>query len=65
MRASKKGGETTGPNPSDRGKSGAKGYIVVDRADLPLAVIPAEVIHHSHMTQTTVVECSPFDSATA
>jgi transposase len=34
-----KGGEQTGPNPTDRGKAGSKRHIVVDRQGLPLAVL--------------------------
>jgi transposase len=34
----KKGGEETGPNPTDRSKAGAKRHVVVDRAGIPLAV---------------------------
>ena len=37
MRA-KKGGEQTGPNPTDRGKAGSKYQLVADRNGLPLAV---------------------------
>ena len=34
-----KGGEQTGPNPTDRGKAGSKRHLVVDRQGLPLAVL--------------------------
>ena len=34
-----KRGESTGPNPTDRGKSGAKRHLVVDQQGLPLAVL--------------------------
>lgn len=33
-----KGGEQTGPNPTDRGKAGSKYHLVVDRTGVPLAV---------------------------
>lgn len=33
------GGEASGPNPTDRGKSGTKRHLVVERGGLPLAVI--------------------------
>ena len=36
--ARQKGGEATGPNPTDRGKAGTKRHVVVDRAGIPLAV---------------------------
>src|ERR687893_625025 len=32
------GGENTGPNPTDRGKSGWKRHLLVDRSGVPLAV---------------------------
>jgi transposase len=37
-RPGQKGGEQTGPNPVDRGKSGSKYHLVVDRHGIPLAV---------------------------
>jgi transposase len=36
--AGKKGGEVTGPNPTDRGKAGSKQHLLVDRRGLPLAL---------------------------
>jgi hypothetical protein len=32
------GGALTGPNPTDRGKSGFKYHLLVDRCGIPLAV---------------------------
>ena len=37
-RAGKKGGEVTGPNPTDRGKAGSKQHLLVDRQGIPLAL---------------------------
>ncbi len=37
-RAGQKGGEATGPNPTDRGKAGTKYHLVVDRNGIPLEV---------------------------
>ena len=34
-----KGGELTGPNPTDRGKPGSKRHLVVDRTGIPLAAL--------------------------
>lgn len=34
----KKGGEDTGPNPTDRGKPGSKRHLLVDRNGIPLTV---------------------------
>ena len=39
QRTGKKGGEATGPNPTDRGKAGSKRHVVVDRRGLPLAIL--------------------------
>ncbi len=38
LRPGQKGGEATGPNPTDRGKPGSKYHLVVDRTGVPLAV---------------------------
>jgi transposase len=37
-RPGQKGGEATGPNPTDRGKPGSKYHLVVDKRGVPLAV---------------------------
>ena len=37
-RPGQKGGEATGPNPTDRGKPGSKYHLVVDKSGVPLAV---------------------------
>jgi hypothetical protein len=37
--AGKKGRQTTGPNPTDKGKAGWKRHFVADRGGLPLAVV--------------------------
>src|SRR5512146_515652 len=38
QRARAKGGAGTGPNPTDRGKSGTKRHLVVDRRGVPLTI---------------------------
>jgi transposase len=38
QRPGKKGGQDTGPNPTDRGKPGSKRHVVVERHGLPLTV---------------------------
>ncbi len=38
QRPGKRGGEATGPNPTDRGKLGTKQHLIVDRNGIPLAV---------------------------
>ena len=46
--SSQKGGEQTGPNPTDRGKAGSKYHLVVDRNGIPLAVrLSAANVHDS------------------
>src|SRR3712207_1132253 len=41
-------GQKTGANPTDKGKSGSKRHVVVDRGGVPLAVIhPAANVHDS------------------
>ena len=37
----KRGGELTGPNPTDRGKAGTKYHVVVATDGLPLGVVPS------------------------
>jgi transposase len=37
-RTGKKGGDETGPNPTDRGKPGSKHHVLVDARGLPLAM---------------------------
>ena len=36
----KRGGELTGPNPTDRGKAGTKYHVVAATDDTPLSVVP-------------------------
>lgn len=48
-RSSKKGGEETGPNPTDRGKSGSKHHLVVDAQGLPLAALVGPANEHDSM----------------
>jgi transposase len=37
-RPGKKGGQATGPNPTDRGKPGTKRHVAADRGGIPLAI---------------------------
>ena len=52
LRAGEKGGEGTGPNPTDRGKPGSKRHVLVDANGIPLALelTPANV-HDSTMLE--------------
>jgi transposase len=42
----KRGGELTGPNPTDRGKLGTKYHVVVSTEGLPLAAVPSAANVH-------------------
>jgi transposase len=45
----KKGGEHTGPNPTDKGKPGSKRHLVVERTGIPLAVRLTAANRHDTM----------------
>lgn len=47
-----KGGEATGPNPTDRGRPGTKRHLVTDRQGIPLAFL---------LTGANVHDSKPFD----
>ncbi len=48
----KRGGEHTGPNPTDRGKKGSKYHFLVDRQGVPLAVqLSAANVHDSQLLE--------------
>jgi transposase len=48
----KRGGEHTGPNPTDRGKAGSKYHFLVDRQGVPLAVqLTAANVHDSKLLE--------------
>lgn len=60
FRSRAKGGAKTGPNPTDRGKSGTKRHVVVDTNGTPLAaVLSAANVHDSRMF-VEVVDAIPF-----
>ena len=42
----KRGGERTGPNPTDRGKAGTKYHVVASTDGIPLAVVPSAANVH-------------------
>jgi IS5 family transposase len=59
-RAGQKGGEATGPNPTDRGKPGSKRHVVVDRTGVPLAVtLTAANVHDSKQLEATLDAIRP------
>ncbi|MFF1716276.1 IS5 family transposase [Streptomyces sp. NPDC058268] len=56
-------GALTGPNPTDRGKSGSKIHLVVDRSGLPVAVaISAANTHDSLALQPLIASIPPVRS---
>jgi transposase len=57
----KRGGEHTGPNPTDRGKKGSKYHVLVDRQGLPLAVqLTAANVHDSKLLEPLVDSVWPI-----
>lgn len=55
------GGSSTGPNPTDRGKSGTKHHILVDRGGIPLAVLQSGAnVHDSKMFEEVVDAVEPI-----
>ena len=57
----KRGGERTGPNPTDRGKAGSKYHLLVDRQGVPLAVqLTAANVHDSKVLEPLVDAVRPI-----
>jgi transposase len=57
----KRGGEHTGPNPTDRGKRGSKYHVLVDRQGIPLAVqLTAANVHDSKLLEPLVDAVQPI-----
>jgi transposase len=57
----KRGGEHTGPNPTDRGKAGSKYHLLVDRQGVPLAVqLSAANVHDSKLLEPLVDAVAPI-----
>ena len=59
----KRGGELTGPNPTDRGKPGTKYHVAVSTDGIPLAVIPSAANVHDtrlfpHLLRLARVVCA-------
>ena len=55
-RARKKGGQKTGPNPTDKGKPGSKRHVVVDAQGIPLAVLLSAANTHDSMLFEALLE---------
>jgi transposase len=57
----KRGGEHTGPNPTDRGKAGSKYHFLVDRQGVPLAVqLTAANVHDAKLLEPLVDAVQPI-----
>jgi transposase len=57
----KRGGEATGPNPTDRGKRGSKYHVLVDAQGVPLAArISAANVHDSKLLEPVVDAVPPI-----
>ena len=59
----KRGGELTGPNPTDRGKAGTKYHVVVSTDGIPLGAIPSAANVHDtrlfpHLLRLAQVVCA-------
>ncbi|WP_455182962.1 IS5 family transposase [Azospirillum palustre] len=55
----KKGGEETGPNPTDRGKPGSKRHILVDANGIPLALKISPANRHDSKFLEALVDAVP------
>ena len=56
-----RGGQRTGPNPTDKGKAGSKRHLVSDRRGVPLAVIhSAANVHDSKVLEEAVDAIEPI-----
>jgi transposase len=57
----KKGGEKTGPNPTDRGRAGSKRHLITDARGLPLAVrLSAANVHDSLLFEELIDAVPPI-----
>src|SRR3712207_9235825 len=59
----KRGGELTGPNPTDRGKAGTKYHVVVSTDGIPLATVPSAANVHDtrlfpHLLRLALAVCA-------
>lgn len=59
QRAGEKGGELTGPNPTDRGKPGSKYHILVDAAGVPLAALLSAANTHDSKLFEPLLDAAP------
>lgn len=59
QRAGQKGGDKTGPNPTDRGKPGTKHHLLVDRQGIPLASLLTGANRHDSKVFEEVLDLVP------
>jgi len=57
--ARQKGGELTGPNPTDRGKPGSKYHLLCDANGLPLHVLPSAANTHDSLLFEPLLDTNP------
>lgn len=62
----KRGGELTGPNPTDRGKLGTKYHLVVSTEGIPLGAVPSAAHVHDtrlfpHLLRLALAVCAAID----
>lgn len=61
QRGRKKGGEKTGPNPTDRGRPGSKRHVLTDAKGIPLAVqLTAANVHDSRVFEDLIDAVPPI-----
>ncbi len=59
-RGREKGGERTGPNPTDRGRPGSKRHVITDANGVPLAVqLTAANVHDSRVFENLIDAVPP------
>ena len=59
IRSGKKGGEATGPNPTDRGRPGSKHSLVTDAEGTPLGLIVAPANRHDSRLLEATLDAVP------
>jgi IS5 family transposase len=58
-RAGQRGGELTGPNPTDRGRPGSKRHVLVDAGGIPLALVLTPANVHDSTVLEPVLDAVP------
>ena len=58
-RSRQKGGEATGPNPTDRGRPGSKRHLLTDANGIPLALILTPANRHDSQLLEPLIDAAP------